>query len=75
MPTHRSASPPPFTPTPPPPALRPQTLNTGSLGWATALFFGYLYMVASWGGYSFIANLLPIHCLACIVFGRVSTNL
>lgn len=57
------------------PALAPQTLNTGSLAWATALFFGYLYMVASWGGYSFIANLLPIHCLACIVFGRVSSRL
>jgi dolichyl-diphosphooligosaccharide--protein glycosyltransferase len=52
-----------------------KTLNTGSLAWATGLFFGYLYMVASWGGYSFIVNLLPIHCLACIVFGRVSTNL
>ena len=32
-------------------------------------------MVASWGGYSFIVNLLPIHCLACIVFGRVSYKL
>ncbi|EFN55263.1 hypothetical protein CHLNCDRAFT_31189 [Chlorella variabilis] len=52
-----------------------KTLNTGSLKWATALFFGYLYMVASWGGYSFIANLLPIHCLACIVFQRVSARL
>jgi dolichyl-diphosphooligosaccharide--protein glycosyltransferase len=52
-----------------------KTLNTGSLAWATGLFFGYLYMVASWGGYSFIVNLLPIHCLACIVFGRVSYRL
>ena len=52
-----------------------KTLNTGSLTWATGLFFGYLYMVASWGGYSFIVNLLPIHCLACIVFGRASYKL
>ena len=52
-----------------------KTLNTGSLAWAVGLFFGYLYMVASWGGYSFIVNLLPIHCLASIVFGRVSTRL
>lgn len=52
-----------------------KTLNTGSLVWATALFLGYLYMVASWGGYSFIVNLLPIHCLACIVFGRISSRL
>ncbi|GAB4823675.1 hypothetical protein N2152v2_010721 [Parachlorella kessleri] len=52
-----------------------KTLNTGSLAWATGLFLAYLYMVASWGGYSFIVNLLPIHCLACIVFGRVSSRL
>ena len=52
-----------------------KTLNTGSLRWACALFLGYLYMVASWGGYSFIANLLPIHCLASIVIGRASARL
>jgi dolichyl-diphosphooligosaccharide--protein glycosyltransferase len=52
-----------------------KTLNTGSLVWAAALFLSYLYMVASWGGYSFIVNLLPIHCLACIVFGRISSRL
>lgn len=52
-----------------------KTLNTGSLAWAVGLFFGYLYMVASWGGYSFIVNLLPIHCLACIIFGRASVKL
>ena len=52
-----------------------KTLNTGSLAWATALFFAYFYMVASWGGYSFIVNLLPIHCLASIVFGRASYRL
>lgn len=32
---------------PPRPAV--QTLNTGSLAWATALFFGYLYMVSTAG--------------------------
>ena len=31
--------------------------------------------VASWGGYSFIINLLPIHCLACIFTGRLSARL
>ena len=29
----------------------------------------------SWGGYSFIINLLPIHCLACIITGRLSARL
>jgi dolichyl-diphosphooligosaccharide--protein glycosyltransferase len=52
-----------------------RTLNTGSLASAVGLFFSYLYMVASWGGYSFIVNLLPIHCLACIVSGRASRRL
>jgi dolichyl-diphosphooligosaccharide--protein glycosyltransferase len=52
-----------------------KTLNTGSLAWAAGLFFGYLYMVASWGGYSFVANLLPIHALALIVLGRASARL
>jgi len=31
--------------------------------------------VASWGGYSFIINLLPIHCLACIFLGRMNSRL
>ncbi|KAK9865090.1 hypothetical protein WJX84_009375 [Apatococcus fuscideae] len=52
-----------------------KTLNTGSLAWATASAIAYLYMVMSWGGYSFIINLLPIHCLACIFTGRLSYRL
>lgn len=52
-----------------------QTLNTGSLFYATALCGAYLYMVASWGGYSFVINLLPIHCLASIVTGRLTSRL
>lgn len=52
-----------------------QTLNTGSLLWATCQVLAYLYMVMSWGGYSFVINLLPIYCLACIVTGRLSARL
>ena len=52
-----------------------KTLKTGSLAWATALSLSYLYMVASWGGYTFIINLLPIHCLACVVTGRLTPRL
>ena len=29
----------------------------------------------SWGGYSFIINLLPIHCLACVFLGRLNSKL
>lgn len=52
-----------------------QTLNTGSLAWATALAASYLYMVLSWGGYVFIVNLLPIHCLVSVFTGRLTTRL
>ena len=51
------------------------TTQTGSLGWAAALSLSYLYMVASWGGYTFIINLLPIHCLACVASGRLTPRL
>ena len=52
-----------------------RTLNTGSLAWAAGLAGAYAYMVASWGGYTFIINLLPIHALALIVSGRASAKL
>jgi len=52
-----------------------KTLNTGSLAWAAGLCGAYAYMVASWGGYTFIINLLPIHALALIVSGRASAKL
>ncbi|KAK9824511.1 hypothetical protein WJX72_010999 [[Myrmecia] bisecta] len=52
-----------------------KTLNTGSLAWATANALAYFYMVASWGGYTFIINLLPIHCLACVFTNRLSCKL
>ena len=34
-----------------------------------------LLQVMSWGGYSFIINLVPIHCLACIFTGRLNSRL
>ena len=41
----------------------------------TGELFCWLWQVMSWGGYSFIINLLPIHCLACIFTGRLSYRL
>ena len=43
----------------------------------TACIFdrGASAQVASWGGYSFIINLLPIHCLASIFTGRLTAKL
>ncbi|CAH9098614.1 unnamed protein product [Cuscuta europaea] len=52
-----------------------KTLNTGSLFFATLNSIAYFYMVCSWGGYTFIINLIPMHVLLCIVTGRYSPRL
>ncbi|XVF34896.1 hypothetical protein REPUB_Repub18cG0097800 [Reevesia pubescens] len=52
-----------------------KTLNTGSLFYATLNSLAYFYMVCSWGGYTFIINLIPMHVLLCIVTGRYSSRL
>ncbi|KAG7115915.1 Dolichyl-diphosphooligosaccharide--protein glycosyltransferase like [Verticillium longisporum] len=52
-----------------------KALKLGSILWASlcALFYGY--MVASWGGYAFITNMLPVHALVLVATGRYSTRL
>ncbi|KAI9748729.1 MAG: oligosaccharyl transferase stt3 subunit [Lichina confinis] len=52
-----------------------KSLKEGSTLWAalTALF--YFYMVASWGGYVFITNLIPLHAFVLVVMGRYSPRL
>ncbi|XP_028806598.1 dolichyl-diphosphooligosaccharide--protein glycosyltransferase subunit STT3A-like isoform X1 [Neltuma alba] len=52
-----------------------KTLNTGSLFYATLNAIAYFYMVCSWGGYTFIINLTPMHVLLCIITGRYSSRL
>ncbi|KAI0287353.1 Oligosaccharyl transferase STT3 subunit [Russula brevipes] len=42
-------------------------------GTLTALF--YFYMVAAWGGYAFITNMIPLHALALTVMGRFTNRL
>ncbi|KAK7845900.1 dolichyl-diphosphooligosaccharide--protein glycosyltransferase subunit stt3a [Quercus suber] len=40
------------------------------------IFTFFLYIkVCSWGGYTFIINLIPMHVLLCIVTGRYSSRL
>jgi dolichyl-diphosphooligosaccharide---protein glycosyltransferase len=52
-----------------------RALKTGSAFWAalTALF--YFYMVAAWGGYVFITNMLPLHAFILLLMGRYSSRL
>ena len=55
-----------------------KTINTGSILWGvyTALAYIYIninrffYMVASWGGYAFIINIIPIYVLFLLITGR-----
>ncbi|WFD02662.1 dolichyl-diphosphooligosaccharide--protein glycotransferase [Malassezia obtusa] len=42
-------------------------------GVLTALF--YFYMVAAWGGYVFITNMIPLHAFVLLLMGRYSTRL
>ncbi|GAA6062133.1 hypothetical protein JCM10212_003168 [Sporobolomyces blumeae] len=52
-----------------------RTVKTGSVLWAgmTALF--YFYMVAAWGGYAFITNMLPLHVFVLLLMGRYNARL
>ncbi|KAK4051175.1 oligosaccharyl transferase stt3 subunit [Microbotryomycetes sp. JL201] len=52
-----------------------RTVKTGSVLWAgiTALF--YFYMVAAWGGYAFITNMLPLHVFVLLCMGRYTSRL
>ncbi|KAH8110756.1 glycosyltransferase family 66 protein [Phellopilus nigrolimitatus] len=52
-----------------------KALKVGSafFGTATALF--YFYMVAAWGGYAFITNMIPLHSLVLLLMGRYSSRL
>jgi len=38
--------------------------NTGSMLWSCSSAFAFLYMVACWGGYAFIINIIPIFVLS-----------
>lgn len=48
-------------------------LGSAFFGALTALF--YFYMVAAWGGYVFITNIIPLHALVLVVMGRYSSRL
>lgn len=47
-----------------------KSVNTGSILWGAYAALGFFYMVASWGGYSFIINIIPIFVLFLIITGR-----
>ncbi|KAK4687656.1 dolichyl-diphosphooligosaccharide---protein glycosyltransferase, partial [Tremellales sp. Uapishka_1] len=52
-----------------------KALKEGSAFWGmvTALFYGW--MVAAWGGYVFITNMIPLHAFVLILMGRFNNRL
>jgi len=52
-----------------------KALKQGSMLWGALCALSYGYMVASWGGYAFITNLVALHALVLICMGRYSTRL
>ncbi|KAI9229413.1 MAG: glycosyltransferase family 66 protein [Piptocephalis tieghemiana] len=49
-----------------------RAVKTGSAAFAALASLAYFYMVAAWGGYVFITNLIPLHVLALLLMGRYS---
>ena len=52
-----------------------KSIKTGSMFWSVCSSISYFYMVSSWGGYTFIINLIPIHALALLIINKYSANL
>eukprot|EP00727_Mastigamoeba_balamuthi_P008173 m51a1_g3977 putative dolichyl-diphosphooligosaccharide--protein glycosyltransferase subunit stt3a (707) ;mRNA; r:436502-439074 len=52
-----------------------KAVKRGSVGWASACSVAYLYLAGSWGGYVFLANLIPLHVLVLLLTGRFSSRL
>lgn len=52
-----------------------KALKLGSAFFGTMAALFYFYMVAAWGGYVFITNMIPLHALVLILMGRYSPRL
>lgn len=56
-------------------SLRGGTDTDGALKWGVATGMAYFYMVAVWGGYVFVLNLVGCHAAVLVLLGRYSTKL
>ena len=52
-----------------------KSVDTGSVLWGMSCSLSFGYMVAAWGGYSFIINIIPLFTLAMLILDRWSLNL
>jgi len=47
-----------------------KAIKCGTFMWGISAAFSCFYMMASWGGYVFIINVIAIHTLGMIISGR-----
>ncbi|KAL7275123.1 oligosaccharyl transferase stt3 subunit [Rhizina undulata] len=52
-----------------------KALKLGSAFWGALCALFYFYMVAAWGGYVFITNMIPLHAFVLVLMGRYSPRL
>ncbi|KAH8995063.1 Oligosaccharyl transferase STT3 subunit [Lactarius hatsudake] len=52
-----------------------KAMKQGSALYGTLAAIFYFYMVAAWGGYAFITNMIPLHALALTLMGRYTNRL
>lgn len=52
-----------------------KALKLGSAFWGALCALFYFYMVAAWGGYVFITNMIPLHAFVLVLMGRFSPRL
>ena len=46
-----------------------------NIGWSVLAGLAYFYMVAAWGGYVFVLNVIGVHASILVLTGRYSTKL
>ncbi|CAO3646870.1 unnamed protein product [Cunninghamella blakesleeana] len=51
-----------------------KALKLGSAMYGAFAAFFYFYMVAAWGGYVFIINIIPLHVFVLMLMGRFSSR-
>ena len=52
-----------------------KSVNTGSLLVSACCALSYFYMVASWGGYVFIINIIPIYVVVMVIIRTIPPSL
>jgi len=52
-----------------------KSINTGSICWSVLCTLSYFYMVASWGGYYFICNIIPVFVLGTMFINKFNMRI